>query len=457
MASTKRELISGEAEDYRHVCAVHITAPTEQVNTETKGEDVVRVGRANNKDEYTYTPNPRKLRRIIHGLVPAWTLPKYEFVMSQRAIPATPRVTSPSPAPESGSEAGYTAPTTRSRAQKKLNGQEVIGEEQESSSEESIDVATGRKPRTKSRSPMRQRKQPFRKLSTGNGVPKLQDHSLLSPATSHGSAGWSWQEFSRSPSPLGLIPIHKHFRAFIHKHEVPRKVLHVSIGFFTLYAYVNGIQTSTFPPYLLGALVPIAGADFLRFRWPAFNRLYVKVLGAMMRESEVTGYNGVIWYLVGTWAVLYWLPKDVAVVSVLLLSWCDTAASTFGRAWGRYTPRVRKGKSLAGTGAAFLVGVATAAGFWGYLAPRTGPFVGDEDWPFMFQGVLRLPGMVRNALSLTEAQSTIGGGLALGVMSLVTGLAGALSEVADVFGWDDNLTIPVLSGIGMWGFLKVFG
>lgn len=183
----------------------------------------------------------------------------------------------------------------------------------------------------------------------------------------------------------------------------------------------------------------------------------MKVLGAMMRESEVTGYNGVIWYLVGTWAVLYWLPKDVAVVSVLLLSWCDTAASTFGRAWGRYTPRVRKGKSLAGTGAAFLVGVATAAGFWGYLAPRTGPFVGDEDWPFMFQGVLRLPGMVRNALSLTESQSTIGGGLALGVMSLVTGLAGALSEVVDVFGWDDNLTIPVLSGVGMWGFLKMFG
>ena len=75
----------------------------------------------------------------------------------------------------------------------------------------------------------------------------------------------------------------------------------------------------------------------------------------------------------------------------------------------------------------------------------------------MFQGVLRLPGVVRKALSLTETQSTIGGGLALGVMSLVTGLAGALSEVVDVFGWDDNLTIPVLSGIGMWGFLKVFG
>ncbi len=74
----------------------------------------------------------------------------------------------------------------------------------------------------------------------------------------------------------------------------------------------------------------------------------------------------------------------------------------------------------------------------------------------MFQGVLSLPGLVRNALSLTEAQATIGGGLALGVWSVWTGFVAAASEVVDLFGWDDNLTIPVLSGIGMWGFLKVF-
>src|SRR5690606_9852285 len=127
-------------------------------------------------------------------------------------------------------------------------------------------------------------------------------------------------------------------------------------------------QPSGITPVLLALLIPIASADILRFSVPSFNNLYIRVLGALMRESEVKGWNGVIWYLLGCLVVLHFFPKDVAVVSVLLLSWCDTAASTFGRAWGKYTPAVRKGKSLAGCIAAFVVGVATAAMFWGSFA-----------------------------------------------------------------------------------------
>lgn len=174
-----------------------------------------------------------------------------------------------------------------------------------------------------------------------------------------------------------------------------------------------------------------------------------------MRESEFNGYNGVIFYLLGAWIVLYFFPKDVGVMGTLLLSWCDTAASTFGRLYGRYTPRIRRGKSLAGSLAAFFVGVGTAAWFWGWLAPGSGPFPGDET--FMFTGALRLPEKVAGLIGLTPAQATIKGGLALGVMSLWSGFVAAASEVVDLFGWDDNLTIPVLSGLGIWGFLKVFG
>ena len=155
--------------------------------------------------------------------------------------------------------------------------------------------------------------------------------------------------------------------------------------------------------------------------------------------------------------MLGFFPKDVGVMGILLLSWCDTAASTVGRAYGRYTPRIRRGKSLAGSLAAFVVGVITAVGFWGWLGPRTGPFVDDIDWPFMFTGSLTLPSALRDTIGLTEAQGSITGGLALAVMSLWTGFVASVSEVVDVFGWDDNLTIPVLSGIGMWGFLKIFG
>ncbi len=74
----------------------------------------------------------------------------------------------------------------------------------------------------------------------------------------------------------------------------------------------------------------------------------------------------------------------------------------------------------------------------------------------MFKGVLRLPQIIGDALGWKDVP-VVSGGLALGIMSLWSGLVASASEVVDLFGWDDNLTIPALSGFGIWGFLKVFG
>jgi diacylglycerol kinase (CTP) len=207
----------------------------------------------------------------------------------------------------------------------------------------------------------------------------------------------------------------------------------------------------------MGLLIPIATLDYLRHTYASINRIYVRYFGAFMRESEYSGWNGVVFYLLGAWIVLFFFPKDVATVGVMLLSWCDTAASTFGRMYGRYTPRIRRGKSLAGSLAACLVGIATAAWFWGWVAPSTPYFPGNDQNPFMFNGSLSLPESAANLLGLSEAQATVGGPLALGILSLWSGFVAAGSEVVDIFGWDDNLTIPVLSGLGIWGFLKIFG
>lgn len=170
-----------------------------------------------------------------------------------------------------------------------------------------------------------------------------------------------------------------------------------------------------------------------------------------MRESEVDGYNGVIWYLLGAWTVLRFLPKDVGVMSVLLLSWCDTAASTVGRLFGRFTPRIRKGKSLAGSAAAMGVGILTASLFWGWAVPRFG-----HDDGFMFNGELKVPDVVREAVGWKSTEGVIGGWAALSVVSIWSGFVASASEVVDIFGWDDNVIIPVLSGMGLWGFFKVF-
>lgn len=304
------------------------------------------------------------------------------------------------------------------------------------------------------------RKRPPR-LNSSKKTPVVKSEPLtngfLSPSPKTQSG---WHDISRSPSPLGLIPLHQRYRAFIHRHEIPRKLLHVSIGFLTLYFYSRGIQTYQITPWLFSALVPIAATDFLRHRFEAVNKLYIRLLGALMRETEVDGYNGVIWYLLGAYIVLKFFSKDVGVMGVLLLSWCDTAASTFGRLYGKYTPKIRQGKSVAGTFAAWTVGVVTAAAFWGWFVPTMGAFPNDPEGSFMFTGRLNLlPASIKGLLGWPQSSSigVITGPLALGMMSVVSGIVAAGSEMIDLFGWDDNLTIPVLSGIGLWGFLKVFG
>jgi diacylglycerol kinase (CTP) len=246
------------------------------------------------------------------------------------------------------------------------------------------------------------------------------------------------------------------WRSQIHRHEIPRKILHVSIGFIAMFLYCTGRQMSQIHPVLLAMLVPIALTDLIRHRYWQVNRFYIRCLGALMRESEVDGYNGVISYLLGAWIVLRFCPKDVGVMSILLLSWCDTAASTFGRLWGHLTPRVRKGKSLAGSIAACVTGIVTATLWWGWLGPLYSEYnYGDS--AFAFQGALTLPAQAREMLGLSIDQASLTGPAALGVMSLWAGLVASSSEAIDLFGWDDNLTIPVLCGAGLWSFLRVFG
>ena len=405
----------------------------------------------------------RLIRRPVSGLIqgpvlPPFTVRAIDMPSPKNAIPETPRVISPSPPPSEKSESqeGYFAPMTRSAARRQR-----MSEAPESSQDES----DSKRSRPRSRSPTAVRGAARQRKSNPNRVYKsepltnghLSPNGYLSPDSKDQS---SWRNFSRSPSPLGLIPLHARYRNFIHRHEIPRKLLHVSIGFLTLTLYSRGIQTLQITPWLFSALVPIAGIDILRHRSDTINKLYIRCVGALMRETEVSRYNGVIWYLLGTYTVLRFLPKDVGVMSVLLLSWCDTAASTFGRLYGRHTIRLRQGKSLAGTSAAFFMGAITAAAFWGYFVPLIGTFPNDPEGSFMFNGSLNLiPESFKNLIGWTAdtSRAIITGPLALGVMSVVSGVVAAGSEFIDIFGWDDNITIPLLSGFGLWGFLKIFG
>lgn len=227
---------------------------------------------------------------------------------------------------------------------------------------------------------------------------------------------------------------HEWFGDFITKHEIPRKVFHSSIGFITLYLYTDGINYKHVTKPLIIAFVNIFILDIIRLNWPFFNKLYCRCVGALMRKREIHAYNGVLWYLLGLIFSFSFFSKDVTLISLFLLSWSDTAASTFGRKYGHLTPKIARNKSLAGSLAAFTVGLLTCLMFYGYFVPHYS-YLNKE-----------------GEIMWTPETSR----LKLFPLSLLGGLVAALSEGIDIFNWDDNFTIPVLSSIFLHSVIYVF-
>ncbi|KAL1743635.1 hypothetical protein HDZ31DRAFT_83261 [Schizophyllum fasciatum] len=225
--------------------------------------------------------------------------------------------------------------------------------------------------------------------------------------------------------------------------EIPRKVFHSSIGFFTIYLYVSQGTPVAVVRALWGALCIILPLDFVRFRYPKFERLYERVVGFLMRDCERDQINGVVWYILGVNFALTAYPLDVATVAILILSWADTAASTIGRAYGRLTPPLPRRtpvlrlplaarKSLAGFLGASVTGALIAVGFWTLLAPVRSA---DMSWRFDL--------------------SSTSGCIALAALALWAGLVSGVAEALDLGSLDDNLTLPIISGGCLFGFFKL--
>jgi len=246
------------------------------------------------------------------------------------------------------------------------------------------------------------------------------DDNLLHPP--HAS------DIARPSSPTEFLsPIHRFFQQAVHKYEIPRKLLHVGFGLVLLGLYVKNYTAPDIYPYLAAELICVVVFDYLRFQYAGLNRVYIRLFGPIMRQSEVNDWNGVIWYLVGTYSVLVFFPLDIAIVSIMLLSWCDTAASVVGRWKGHLTPSLRKGKSLAGTVAAMGVGSMAAFLFWGITQPYCGK--------------------VGPAFDPATAK------ISLASLCAITGIVAGFSEFVDVYALDDNIVIPIIAGISLWALL----
>lgn len=221
------------------------------------------------------------------------------------------------------------------------------------------------------------------------------------------------------------------FRKFLIEHEVPRKALHCSIGFITLGMFGLGVPQEQFIAPLTALFVIILINDIVRFRNPELNKKIVARWWFIIRDSEVHSYNGTLWYLAGVIILFALAPRDILFMGILLLSWADTAASTIGRQFGKYSLQIVPGKSLAGTLACFLVGVLSSYIVYGYFIPAYKNQPGYIMW--------------------TPETSVMN----LHSYAILSGVIASVSEFVDIFNIDDNFIIPVVGGSLLFGLVKL--
>ncbi|MEA9356877.1 SEC59/DGK1/VTE5 family protein [Bacteriovorax sp. PP10] len=191
--------------------------------------------------------------------------------------------------------------------------------------------------------------------------------------------------------------------------HLTRKVWHISTGLIGLVVYKKSGFT---PEFTATALLTLAIAAFLfellRLKNEKVNQLAMVLMKPVMRESERNSVSGLPFYALGVSLALFFFPERIAILAILFLIFADPIASFIGILYGR--DKILPNKSLQGTIAAFSVC---------YIA------------------------------TLVYGMIYVGPSMNLLLFAVAAGIIGCVSEMCSQF-VDDNLCIPVVSGLGLF-------
>lgn len=188
-----------------------------------------------------------------------------------------------------------------------------------------------------------------------------------------------------------------------------RKAWHMATGLIGLFIYKkSGLAEETMAFALLSVAIVAFTIEFLRLRNEKMNAFLMKIMKPVMRESERNSTSGLPFYALGVALALFFFPERIAVLASLFLIFADPIASFFGILYGR--DKILPNKSLQGTIAAFTVC---------YI------------------------------LTLVYGLNYVSPNMSLLIFAIAAGIIGAISEMCSQF-VDDNLCIPVVSGLGLF-------
>jgi diacylglycerol kinase (CTP) len=128
-----------------------------------------------------------------------------------------------------------------------------------------------------------------------------------------------------------------------------RKFFHAltGIGFAALYEYFLTQQQTLI--FYGGLFLVLAAGETLRMRFPnTINRLALRVTQSLLRSYEKDHASGMVFFVAGMLFCVGFLPKNVAILSILYLSIGDPVASACGIKYGYMGPKFSNGKSLIG-------------------------------------------------------------------------------------------------------------
>lgn len=177
-----------------------------------------------------------------------------------------------------------------------------------------------------------------------------------------------------------------------------RKLLHILSGIIAIAYYFFSVKEHIFIYLLYIIIIGILLLDILRMTIPIINDFVFKYLHHFFINREREKINSAAYYFIGVLFCVYFFPVEVAVSSILFLSLGDSTASFVGTHWGKH--KFIKEKTLEGSTGCLIMCFLIAMIF--------------------------LPLQI----------------------SLIGAIVATSSEVLP-WNLDDNLTVPVFSGIAM--------
>ena len=194
-----------------------------------------------------------------------------------------------------------------------------------------------------------------------------------------------------------------------------RKIWHF-LGIILIAVIYNNISRQGALSWSLFFAITCLMLDVIRLHIPAVNTVFIKVMAPIMREREKYSYTGSTALFFGVFIIVWLFPESIVKISLLFLAMADPLASYFGVKYGK--DKIMGHKSLQGTMAAFVVCTVIAIVY--YFSEQ-----------LMTERIL--------------------------IVSLLSGLSGAFSELIIVGKLDDNLSFPVINSFLLWILFRIFG